>query len=635
MAKQATGITLQTIYRRTSIALAFASCLSMFAVGAAPANALTLMDFIRGGPGKRDNRPDARMPDTFRNQVPQGGEVVTKALPKVTGPRYYTYKPDATRIVKTEGFAAADAVGSVRLLAMASVVAPVEVAAALEGFYNKNEKPVWVANGDINDKARRVLAVFKRAGDFGLDPNDYLLPVPELTTASTRALPVSTSDTALTDVAGNFDQQLMQFELAMSAKVLTYAQDMVRGRIDPNRISGYHDFKRKDVRLDFVLPFARADDDAGAYLEGLAPTGTQFLALKKELATIRADMSNEDERIVIADNLLLKPGNSNTAVADVVAAIRKNASKALKTGFAETFASYDNSDVYGPALVELVKAFQKEEGLKPDGIVGRATVHALVGDSDEAKVEKLIVAMEQARWLPNDLGDRYVFINQPAYMAYYHDKGAEAFSMRVVVGSKANQTYFFQDVLETVEFNPYWGVPQSIIINEMLPKLRADPSYLDRMGYQVEVNGRPVSSTNVNWYGSTKSIAVRQPPSSDNALGELKILFPNAHAIYMHDTPSKSYFKRDIRALSHGCIRLADPRRMAAAVLGFTEQEVAARIAAGKNSGERITARIPVYVSYFTAWPNKDGVVEYFADVYDRDAATLKAMKATSKSRSA
>src|SRR5690606_16976025 len=113
----------------------------------------------------------------------------------------------------------------------------------------------------------------------------------------------------------------------------------------------------------------------------------------------------------------------------------------------ETFASYDNSDVYGPALVELVKAFQKEEGLKPDGIVGRATVHALVGDSDEAKVDKLIVAMEQARWLPNDLGDRYVFINQPAYMAYYHDKGAEAFSMRVVVGSKANQTYFFQDVL--------------------------------------------------------------------------------------------------------------------------------------------------------------------------------------------
>ncbi|MFN7093611.1 MAG: L,D-transpeptidase family protein, partial [Allorhizobium sp.] len=189
------------------------------------------------------------------------------------------------------------------------------------------------------------------------------------------------------------------------------------------------------------------------------------------------------------------------------------------------------------------------------------------------------------------------------------------------------------DKIETVEFNPYWGVPQSIIINEMLPHLRSDPSYLDRMGYQVEVNGRPVSSSSVNWYASTQSVSVRQPPSSDNALGELKILFPNAHAIYMHDTPSKSFFKRDMRALSHGCVRLAEPRKMAAAVLGITEQEVGSKIAQGKNIGDKVNAKIPVYVAYFTAWPNKDGVVEYFDDVYDRDAATLKALEATGRAR--
>ena len=193
--------------------------------------------------------------------------------------------------------------------------------------------------------------------------------------------------------------------------------------------------------------------------------------------------------------------------------------------------------------------------------------------------------MEQARWLPADLGSRYVFINQPAYKVYYHDQGAEQFSMRVVVGSKANQTYFFEDEIQTVEFNPYWGVPQSIIINEMLPKLRNDPGYLDRLGYQVEVGGRPVSSYDVNWNGSTAGVAVRQPPSSDNALGELKILFPNAHAIYMHDTPSKSFFKKDQRALSHGCVRLADPRRMAAAVLGTTVEDVGKQIAGGRNKG--------------------------------------------------
>ena len=118
--------------------------------------------------------------------------------------------------------------------------------------------------------------------------------------------------------------------------------------------------------------------------------------------------------------------------------------------------------------------------------------------------------------------------------------------MRVVVGTKSNQTYFFDDRIELVEFNPYWGVPQSIIINEMLPKLRADPSYLDRLGYEVTANGRAVSSSAVNWnaVGRGSGIGVRQPPSDGNALGELKILFPNSHAIYMHDTPSKSLFSR-------------------------------------------------------------------------------------------
>lgn len=205
--------------------------------------------------------------------------------------------------------------------------------------------------------------------------------------------------------------------------------------------------------------------------------------------------------------------------------------------------------------------------------------------------------------------------------------------MRSVVGSKAHQTFFFQDKIKTVEFNPSWGVPQSIIVNEMVPKLRRDPSYLDRLGYEVAVNGRSVSSTSVDWYGSTNSISVRQPPSSDNALGDLKILFPNAHAIYMHDTPAKSFFKRDMRALSHGCVRLAEPRKMAAALLGISEKDVDARIATGKNVPTSVNADIPVYIAYFTAWPNKDGKVEYFGDVYDRDVATMKALAATSKAR--
>ncbi|MCA0339869.1 MAG: L,D-transpeptidase family protein, partial [Proteobacteria bacterium] len=427
--------------------------------------------------------------------------------------------------------------------------------------------------------------------------------------------------------------ELAAFEVGLSAAVAAYVQDAVRGRIDPNKISGYHDFKRKDVNLVAALKNVAMSSNVKGYLESRSPASADFRALKAELAKLKAETSGED-RVVIAEGTVLKPGQSNPELANIVKGVVRHGSDALKTDHSLAIANYKDTPDYTPELVALVEAFQKENGLKPDGVVGKASIRKLVGgDSVADKVAKLEVALEQARWLPVDLGARHVFINQPAFQVYYYEDGAEKFSMRTVVGSKSNQTYFFEDKVQTVEVNPYWGVPQSIIINEMLPKLRNDPSYLDRMGYEVAVGGRAVASSSVNWYGSTAGVSVRQPPSGDNALGELKILFPNSHAIYMHDTPSKSFFKKDMRALSHGCVRLAEPRKMAAAVLGVSEEDVGKEIAGGKNKALNVKADIPIYIAYFTAWPNKDGVVEYFDDVYDRDGYMRKAFAATQKAR--
>nr|WP_226951223.1 L,D-transpeptidase family protein [Rhizobium terrae] len=622
------------------------SGISIFAGAAAPAHAVTLLDILRGGPGANRGGPAGNgLPgvETGRAAMPSEKSLADpEPLPKVSGPRYYTYKPDAERVVKTAGFAAASAADGTRLITTAKVMAPAEIASALEAFYIKTAEPIWISNGDVNDKARGVLALFEKAGDYGLDPADYQLSIPALTTASVAApadapatlVNASVAPAAVTP-ADAHDAALMQFELALSEKALTFAQDMLRGRIDPNKVSGYHDFKRKDVKLSLVLPFAKEGTDAAAYLQGLAPAGPQFQALKAELARLRAEAVTEGPRVSLPGDLLLKPGKSSPDMANIIAAIQHTGSEALKTRHAATFAAYQQTPDYTPELVEVVKTFQAEVGLKPDGVIGAATVRKMVGHTSEDKIRKVVVAMEQARWLPDDLGSRYVFINQPAFTVYYHDKGVEQFSMRVVVGSKSNQTYFFQDEIETVEFNPYWGVPQSIIINEMLPHLRQDPSYLDRLGYEVSVGGKAVPSSSVNWFGSTEKVSVRQPPSSDNALGDLKILFPNSHAIYMHDTPSKSFFQRDMRALSHGCVRLAEPRKMAAAVLGTTIDDVNARIANGQNVATKVPVKIPVYVSYFTAWPNKDGVVEYFDDVYGRDDAMARAFDATTKVRGA
>lgn len=677
-------------YKKTSVALALLSGISIFAGAAAPAHAITLMDIIRGGPGKRDAAAQANA-RVQENMPSERALADPEPLPKVSGPRYYTYKADSQRLVKTAAFASASAAGPFQAMGAAKVSASSDIASALEAFYGKAAEPLWISGGEVNDKARAVLALFERAGDYGLDPVDYVLTQPVLTTASVEPVaapaadaaapqeaaaatetpasnvasaptvdgaapaaaepapapvaeqapavepaPVAATEPAAAPVATQpvvHTQELMQFELALSAKALMFAQDMVRGRIDPNRISGFHDFKRKNVDLAQTLTATATAADAAVYIEGMAPKGPSFTALKGELAKLKAEAANAGDDIVLPEKMLLKPGNSSADLPQVIAAIEKKGSEVLKAAHAATFAAYQKTPEYTPELVDLVKSYQGEVGLKADGVIGAATLRKMTGHSLADKVQKVVVAMEQARWLPDDLGQRYVFINQPAYRVYYRDHGAEQFSMRVVIGSKAHQTFFFQDMIQTVEFNPYWGVPQSIIVNEMLPKLRQDPSYLDRTGYEVAVNGKVMPSSAVNWYGSTSNISVRQPPSSDNALGDLKILFPNAHAIYMHDTPSKSFFQRDMRALSHGCVRLAEPRKMAAAVLGVTEQQVDAEIAAGKNVAEKVNAKIPVYVAYFTAWPNKDGAVEYFDDVYDRDTAVGKAFDATTKAR--
>lgn len=614
--------------------------------GAGQANAGTLLDFFFPKKPRSQTLIEQQEPMPGVREQPVPGTVAgtrsagfadNDPLPRVKAPSYYTYKAEPMRLVASSRFAdpvvtsavsasdapqaGIDAATDPRhFLVEAQVKATDSVAKALEAHYAAGKPLLWVSGSMMNDRARSVLRVLERADEVGLDPADYDVAVPPLNFDSA-------------DAAGR-NKALMQFELTLSAKVLAYVQDAVRGRIDPNKLSGYHDFKRKDVDLDSALKLIAMSPNPGAYLESRNPSNPQFEALKAELARLKAEETGADKPIIINLQSSLKPGMSSPEVANIVAALQRHGSEGLKARHAATFASYTGTPDYTPELVALVEDYQKEAGLKPDGIVGKATAGRMMGVSNEAKIDKLVVAMEQLRWLPKDLGSRYVFINQPAFMAYYHNDNREQFSMRVVVGGPHTQTYFFNDEIETVELHPYWGVPASIIVNEMLPKLRQDPYYLDRLGYEVTYAGSKVSSADINW-SDTKKVGVRQPPGSDNALGELKILFPNTHSIYMHDTPSKSFFKRDMRALSHGCIRLAEPRVMAAAVLGTTVEDIGKRLSQPGNKAISVPQKVPVYVSYFTAWPDKDGVVRYYDDVYQRDDYTRKAFATTTRARGA
>lgn len=597
------------------------------AFGQQPASAQGLFDMLFGGGIRHNSQGEFPPPPKPRKVQPGTGGSV-----RISTPTYNTYRADklvrvdfksllpapppataqdAAFVPSVTGSAFRDALAG---LSDYELFAEPDIAKALIAYYSANPDFIWVTGDAPNSRAQDAVRVLGGAASYGLTPADYSVDVPAA--ATNAALPEART------------KELVRFEMALSARVLRYAHDAQSGRVDPNRMTGYYDFPGKPLDLEGVLKTLAHTQEVRTYLESRHPQNPEYQALRVELESLQASEENE---IVVDPKLLLKPGESSPELPKLLTLIARNLDDEMGGDFGETLARLGKSELYDPDLVPVIKAVQKRAGMKGDGVIGPRTVASLAGTSKADKVEKVMAALEELRWLPSDLGSPRVFINQPAFTASYIDNGEEKLKTRVVIGKVTNQTAFFYNQIKQVDFHPYWGVPQSIIVNEMLPRLRSDPGYLDRAGYEVaDSSGRRVPSAAVDWgaYGAKIPFSVRQQPSEANALGELKILFPNKHAIYMHDTPQKSFFGRDMRALSHGCIRLQDPRGMAAAVLGTSVDDIAEKLKHG-HSTENVTRVIPVYVAYFTAWPDMSGKVEYFDDVYDRDSKLMQALDAT------
>ncbi|WP_217570825.1 murein L,D-transpeptidase [Mesorhizobium sp. GbtcB19] len=601
------------------------------AFGQQPASAQGLFDMLFGG-GIRHNPqgefPPPPKPRKIRPSVSagEGGGGV-----RISSPTYNTYRADKLVRVDFKSLlpapqpaTAQDAayVPSVTSNSFRDAVAGLsdyelfaepDIAKALIAYYSANPDFIWVSDNAPNSRAQDAVRVLGEAASYGLTPADYSVDVPATTTSATPE---------------ERTKEMVRFEMALSARVLRYAQDAQNGRVDPNRMTGYYDFPAKPFDLEGALKTLAHTQEVRTYLESRHPQNAEYQALRVELEALEASEENE---IIVDPKLLLKPGESSPELPKLLTLISRNLDDEMGGNYGEVLARLGKSELYEPELVPVIKAVQQRAGMKGDGVIGPRTVALFVGASKADRIGKVKVALEELRWMPSDLGSPRVFINQPAFTASYIDNGEEKLKTRVVIGRVTNQTAFFYNQIKQVDFHPYWGVPQSIIVNEMLPRLRSDPGYLDRAGYEVtDSRGKKIPSSAVNWgaYGANIPFSVRQQPSEANALGELKILFPNKHAIYMHDTPQKSFFARDMRALSHGCVRLQDPRGMAAAVLGTTVDDIAEKLKHG-HSTENVTRVIPVYVAYFTAWPDMSGKVEYFDDVYDRDSKLMQALDAT------
>ncbi len=325
------------------------------------------------------------------------------------------------------------------------------------------------------------------------------------------------------------------------------------------------------------------------------------------------------EVVKLPPGKILSPGKSDPQVA----LLRQRLNVPLVQGA--------DPNLYDDPLKVAVVAFQKERGTLPDGYVGNAT-RALLNDVEVLGPEKLIASMEQWRWMPNDMGEFYVWANIPEFTLRIFKKGQMVHTERVITGLPDKQTPVFSEVMTSIAFRPRWNVPDSIKVLELQPSLARGGTYFSRQGLRVSKNGRDVDPDSIDWgYADIRSYDVYQPPGASNVLGELKFNFRNKHLVYMHDTNARQLFDETSRTFSHGCVRVRNPRRMAEILLGEDKDWDAAKVEdlilnGPPNNEVPIEHKIDVHITYFTAWVDDNGELQTARDVYGHEKRVTQAL---------
>ena len=266
----------------------------------------------------------------------------------------------------------------------------------------------------------------------------------------------------------------------------------------------------------------------------------------------------------------------------------------------------NKSNIYDAELVTAVKLFQLRHGYKVDSLISTENIEAMNVTVSES-IKTIVVNMERCRWVLPEFfrAEEFIFVNIPSYRMNLVRAGKIEFDSPVVVGDEMTKTDIFDGEMSYIVFSPYWNVPKSIIENEVVPGIAKNKNYL--------------KSKNMEWNGGK----VRQLPGKNNSLGLVKFMFPNSNDIYLHDTPAKSLFNKEDRALSHGCIRVEKARELALTILKddekWTPEKIDAAMHSGKESISTLKSKIPVYIGYFTAWVDDQGEINFYKDVYGRD----------------
>lgn len=475
----------------------------------------------------------------------------------------------------------------------------------------RHYQPIWLTAQSELPFIEIALDFIANAEAEGLDSQDYQLP--QLRQLRQRLAPSATIAAEL--------------ELRTSHAIMALARDVSRGHLSATAADP--DWHIPQPTFDAVAFLLKAinSNTLQQSLQNLSPQNPSYQRLKQTLAHYRQHIIDYPTWIHIPATPSIRP----SATDDVIPLIRQRIAQAYAIdGIAEFQLTSNTSQHYDDELVTAIKAFQTQHGLNADGIVGKNTIRAM-NIPLAWKIRQLRIAMERLRWLPKNLGKRYLMVNTSGFRLTAVEQNEQTLNMRIIVGRDYRSTPSFSGTLTHMILNPHWNVPSSIATKDLLPKQQKDASFFTSGNYKIFSNhnrNEIIDPATVNWHAIKKGFpyVLRQEPGAQNALGRIKFMFPNPFDIYLHDTPSKSLFNRDIRTFSSGCIRLEKPLELAAFALG--EQSLSGEFLEHINSGTTKTIHLrkplPIYLVYITAWVDEHEKVHFSPDIYGRDLRALQ-----------
>ena len=468
--------------------------------------------------------------------------------------------------------------------------------AALEPEYGL----LWLHQGQLTPIAEQVLSLLDNVEQHGLQRLDYRIDQINILDRNVNQLNL---------------QEAVRLDTAITASFVAYLRALTDGRIEPYEVDQSSDniIAIEPPKVDSLKVVRQVlEQNSLAAADALEPQHPQYQQLKKAYAYYQW-LNTQPPLPPLMLETVLKPGQPSGQINRLVQYLQRE----------DYLQDPIRSLTYTPALVTAVKRYQQNHGLKPDGVIGPKTLAAF-NQSLTDKQQQIAINMDRWRWLPRDLGDDYLLVNVPEFkLRLYGQEPVQ--EIDVIVGRRMRPTPVFKDRVTHVVFSPYWNVPRSITTRDLLPKLQDSPTYLTDKRYEV-LQGNTIVDTQLAidqfLQQDTFPYRLRQKPGANNALGQVKFMFPNQYAIYLHDTPADALFERTTRTFSSGCIRVEEPVKLAQWLLDSTHwntERIQNSMLQDKPTTVHLEQSIPVYIIYLTTFVDDDQI-HFLPDIYRHDA---------------